>query len=389
MDFVILSMVLLAIGVYGLLTQRHLVKVFISIELIATAATLNFVMLSSQASREVSQAFLILAFSTDTAVSAVILALLVIVSKKYGTSDISKVVKEEETKQLRLNQMQLTDVSVWLVWVLPLISSVFVPLIGRLSEKARNAFTITITAITAFLAFTLIPVATSGVLNIVVPWIPGNINAGVYIDPLSVLFVCLVSFFGLIIAIYSIGYMKHEQNLTRYYFFLLLFIGSMIGLVVSDNFLQMFIFWEMVGMCSYSLISFWNNRPESVKSGNKVFLMTRIGDISLLAAIGIIFATLGTFSFRGTIDAIIAGQMSEPLLVTVAFLVLGGAIAKSAQLPMHTWLYSAMEAPTSVSALLHAATMVKAGIYLIARFILIAAPMIAALESLWFRPWLG
>ena len=98
MDFVILSMVLLAIGVYGLLTQRHLVKVFISIELIATAATLNFAMLSSQASREVSQAFLILAFSTDTAVSAVILALLVIVSKKYGTSDISKVVKEEETK---------------------------------------------------------------------------------------------------------------------------------------------------------------------------------------------------------------------------------------------------------------------------------------------------
>ena len=95
--------------------------------------------------------------------------------------------------------------------------------------------------------------------------------------------------------------MKHEENLTRYYFFFLVFIGSMIGLVVSDNFLQMFIFWEMVGMCSYSLISFWNNRPESVKSGNKVFLMTRIGDIMLLAAIGIIFATLGTFSFRDTI----------------------------------------------------------------------------------------
>ncbi len=99
MDFVILSMVLLAIGVYGLLTQRHLLKIFISIELIATAATLNFVMLASQATRDVGEAFLILAFSTDTAVSAVILALLVIVSKRYGTSDISKVVKEEEAKQ--------------------------------------------------------------------------------------------------------------------------------------------------------------------------------------------------------------------------------------------------------------------------------------------------
>ncbi len=287
--------------------------------------------------------------------------------------------------------MQLVDISAWLVWLLPLISSIFVPLIGRGSQKARNVFTVTISAITAFLAFTLIPAVTSGTLNITVPWIQGNINAGVYLDPLSVLFVCLVAFFGLIIAIYSLGYMKHEQNLERYYFFLLLFIGSMIGLVVSDNFLQLFIFWEMVGLCSYSLISFWNNRPESIKSGNKVFLMTRIGDISLLAAIGIIYATLGTFSFRGTIDAIAAGQVSPPILVTVAFLVLGGAIAKSAQLPLHTWLYSAMEAPTSVSALLHAATMVKAGVYLIARFILIAAPMVAALENLWLPvvAWVG
>ena len=102
--------------------------------------------------------------------------------------------------------------------------------------------------------------------------------------------------------------MKHEENLTRYYFFFLVFIGSMIGFVVCDNFLQMFIFWEMVGMCSYALISFWNNRPESVKSGNKVFMMTRIGDIMLLGAIGVLFATLGTFSFHDTITAIAAGR---------------------------------------------------------------------------------
>jgi NADH-quinone oxidoreductase subunit L len=185
--------------------------------------------------------------------------------------------------------------------------------------------------------------------------------------------------------------MKHEENLTRYYFFLLLFIGSMIGLVISDNFLQMFIFWEMVGLCSYSLISFWNNRPESVKAGNKVFLMTRIGDISLLAAIGVLYARLGTFSFHGTITAIQSGRLDSPTIIAVAFLVLGGAIAKSAQLPLHTWLYSAMEAPTSVSALLHAATMVKAGIYLVARFILIAAPMIVALQASWLPTvaWIG
>jgi NADH-quinone oxidoreductase subunit L len=160
----------------------------------------------------------------------------------------------------------------------------------------------------------------------------------------------------------------------------------------------MFIFWEMVGLCSYALIAFWYKRPESINAGVKVFIMTRIGDISLLAAIGILFATFGTFSFHGTISAIqsaaSAGTLNTGLMVTVAFLVLGGAIAKSAQLPLFTWLYSAMEAPTSVSALLHAATMVKAGIYLLARFILIfaAAPaLIVALQPYWFPTvaWIG
>ena len=225
-----------------------------------------------------------------------------------------------------------------------------------------------------------------------------------YIDPLSVLFACLVGFFGLIIAVYSWGYMKGEEGLPRYYFLIMLFIGSMMGLVLADNLLQMFIFWEMVGLCSYALIAFWYKRPESVNAGVKVFIMTRIGDISLLAAIGILYAgpiingqgPLYTFSFTGIINALTlnAHSLNTGLLTAVFFLVLGGAIAKSAQLPLFTWLYSAMEAPTSVSALLHAATMVKAGIYLLARFILIASvatPLILALDPLWFPTvaWIG
>ncbi len=292
--------------------------------------------------------------------------------------------------------MQLFDYSPWLVWLLPLISSLFVPLIARYSEKARNYFVITIAAVTAFLAFSLIPSVPSGheaFLQTSASWVPSiaglpAIEIGVFIDPLSVLFACLVGFFGLIIAIYSQGYMKGENGLTRYYFFFLLFIGSMIGLVISDNFLQMFIFWEMVGLCSYSLISFWYHRPESIRSGMKVFLMTRIGDVMLLAAIGLLFAELGTFSFHETMNLI--GTIGTPTLTAVAFLVLGGAISKSAQLPLQTWLYSAMEAPTSVSALLHAATMVKAGIFLVARFIFIAGPLVATLP-LWLPTvtWVG
>lgn len=268
----------------------------------------------------------------------------------------------------------------------------FVPLIARLGEKARNYFVVTISLVTAALAFSLISdvyFSSAEPLGSSTVWIPSSgINAGVFIDPLSVLFTVLVAFFGLIIAIYSLGYMKGEEGLTRYYFFLLLFIGSMIGLVISDNFLQMFIFWEMVGLCSYSLISFWYKRPESVRAGAKVFLMTRIGDVSLLGAIGLLYASLGSFSFKYTTANI--GTIPVPTLTAVAFLALGGAIAKSAQLPLHTWLYSAMEAPTSVSALLHAATMVKAGIYLIARLILILGPLAFSLP-MWLPTvaWVG
>ena len=305
--------------------------------------------------------------------------------------------------------MTYDSIAAWLVWVIPLIACLFVPLVARKGDKIRNYFVLAIAAVTAALAFSLVPGVFFGNGQVEasssVSWIPG-LNAGVFIDPLSVLFTCLIAFFGLIIAIYSWGYMKGEEGLTRYYFLLMLFIGSMIGLVISDNMLQMFIFWEMVGLCSYALIAFWYKRPESINAGVKVFIMTRIGDISLLAAIAILYAgplvngqAIGSFGFREVIQALTtgaqAGTLNTNLLVVVFFLVLGGAIAKSAQLPLFTWLYSAMEAPTSVSALLHAATMVKAGVYLLARFILIASvatPLIMALGTqYWFATvtWIG
>ena len=284
------------------------------------------------------------------------------------------------------------DVFSWLVWGLPLLSSIFVIPIARFSSKARDYFAIMITLVTTLLSFSLIfgvQLSAEEYFGSSAAWIPSfGITAGVFVDPLGVLFAVLIAFFGLIISVYSLGYMKGEKGLTRYYFFLLLFIGSMIGLVLSDNFLQIFIFWEMVGLCSYSLISFWYKRQESIQAGAKVFLMTRIGDVSLLAAIGLLYANLGSFSFRYAILNI--GTIPTPTLTIIAFLVLGGAIAKSAQLPLHTWLYGAMEAPTSVSALLHSATMVKAGIYLVARFLLILGPLAYSLP-MWLPSivWIG
>jgi NADH-quinone oxidoreductase subunit L len=286
----------------------------------------------------------------------------------------------------------LSDITSWLVWLFPLISCLFVPLVAKIGGKAKEYYAVLIAAITLGFALTLVPDAISfrvgGVLDHSVTWITTTMRAGNFVDPLSVLFTLLISFFGVIISVYSLGYMKGEEGLTRYYFFFLLFIGSMNGLVISDNFLQMFIFWEMVGLCSYSLISFWYKRPESIHAGVKTFIMTRVGDICLLAAIGLLYYNLGSFSFSYAMAHI--ASIPTPTLTAIAFLVLGGAIAKSAQLPLFTWLYGAMEAPTSVSALLHSATMVKSGIYLVARFIFIVGPLAVALPY-WLTSvaWVG
>jgi NADH-quinone oxidoreductase subunit L len=267
-----------------------------------------------------------------------------------------------------------------------------VPLTQRLGGKVRNYFAVSVSLVATVLALSMIPDVyfnTVGSPESSVSWIPWlGINLGVRVDPLSVFFASLIAFFSCIVIIYSLGYMAGEEGLARYYFFMLLFMGSMIGLVMADNFLQMFIFWEIVGLCSYSLVSFWYKRPEAVRAGIKVFLITRIGDVCFLAAIVLLYINLGSFSFSYIIGHI--GSIQTPTLTAVAYLMLVGAVAKSAQLPLHTWLYSAMEAPTSVSALLHAATMVKAGVYLIARLILIIGPL-AVTIPLWLPSiaWVG
>jgi NADH-quinone oxidoreductase subunit L len=280
----------------------------------------------------------------------------------------------------------------WLVWITPIVSSFFVPLTERLGGKARNYFAVVVSLVTTVFALSMVPDVYFNTVSSPessVSWIPWlGINLGVRVDPLSIFFASLIAFFSFVVIIYSLSYMAGEDGLTRYYFFMLLFMGSMIGLVMADNFLQMFVFWEIIGFCSYSLISFWYKRPEAVRAGIKVFLMTRVGDTCFLAAIVLLYSSLGSFSFSYIIDNIKFVPTST--LTAVAYLMLGGAIAKSAQLPLHTWLYTAMEAPTSVSALLHGATMVKAGVYLIARLFTLVGPLIA-LIPLWLPTlaWIG
>jgi NADH-quinone oxidoreductase subunit L len=189
-----------------------------------------------------------------------------------------------------------------------------------------------------------------------------SLNIGVIVDPLTCMMLVVVTTIGTLIQIYSIGYMKGDARFSRFFAYMSLFMGSMLGLLLADNFVMLYIFWEGVGLCSYLLISFWFEKPSAAKAGMKAFITTRIGDTGLLIGIFILIFSAHTVYFSEL------GNLSTgPLFTAAALLIFCGAVGKSAQFPLHVWLPDAMEGPTPVSALIHAATMVAAGVYLVAR----------------------
>jgi NADH-quinone oxidoreductase subunit L len=190
---------------------------------------------------------------------------------------------------------------------------------------------------------------------------------GFVVDPLSAVMLAMVGVVASLITIYSVGYMHGDPRFPRFFAYLSLFQFSMLFLVLADNFLFIYAAWELVGLCSYLLIGFWFERPAAARAALKAFVTTRVGDFAMMIGILILFLHTGTLAFSGVFKGIEAGQLTGPLLTVAAVLVFGGAVGKSAQVPLHVWLPDAMEGPTPVSALIHAATMVAAGVYLVAR----------------------
>ena len=281
-------------------------------------------------------------------------------------------------------------INAWLVWIVPFIGAALIPALAKKSIRFSNMSAVGFAIISALLAATLIPIVVSGSeIHSQIPWIPTlNIKAGILADPLSVIMTNLVAWISSLIIIYSVGYMHGDRDLTRYWFFMLFFIGSMQLIVLSDNLLMVFFGWEGVGFASYALIGFWyaDRKKDYVgreghivrgiamwasptHAGIKAFLMTRAGDVMMLSGMFLIFMHAGTFGFKELLaDQTWAHNMMEQnLLVPAAILLFGGAIGKSAQFPLNEWLLEAMTGPTPVSALIHAATMVKAGVFLVAR----------------------
>ena len=278
----------------------------------------------------------------------------------------------------------------WLIWMTPFIGAAFIPILRKKSEKFKSYIAVVFSIVSALLALTILPLGLSnGEIHSQIPWFSAlNLEAGVLADPLAIIMSNLVAWISAAIFIYSVAYMRREKSLIRYWFFMLFFIGSMQLIVLSDNLLMVFFGWEGVGLASYALIGFWysDRRKDFVgkeghtawgipqwtsptHAGIKAFLLNRAGDVMMLTGMFMIFMYAGTFGFRELLaDQTWAHEMMQQnLLVPAAVLIFGGAIGKSAQFPLNEWLLEAMTGPTSVSALIHAATMVKAGVFLVAR----------------------
>ena len=280
--------------------------------------------------------------------------------------------------------MNNNDIIPWFILLNPLITAVLILFVFRKNHGTAA----TVSTLSAFFglvgslcAFTLAPTHT------LVRWIdmPGlQIPIGVQLDHLSQLMLLVVTGIGFLVHLYSTVYMEHDESKSRFFGHLSLFMFSMLGIVLADNFAMMFIFWELVGVSSYLLIGHWFERDAAGKAANKAFIMNRIGDFGFMLGILMLWSTAGTVTFKGLAENV-GVLTTNPMFLTAAILlVFCGAMGKSAQFPLHTWLPDAMEGPTPVSALIHAATMVAAGVFMLARIaFLIGLSPAAALIIAW------
>nr|NLD40017.1 NADH-quinone oxidoreductase subunit L [Actinomycetales bacterium] len=260
----------------------------------------------------------------------------------------------------------------WLLVAIPLVSAGILLVLGRRADAWGHwlgvlASTGSLVLGGAILAQLLGAASESRVLtHTLYSWIPAgqvNVDFATRIDPLSITFVILVTFVGTLIHIYSVAYMEHDPDRRRFFAYLNLFVAAMLLLVVADSYTLLFVGWEGVGLASYLLIGFWNQVPEYATAAKKAFVMNRIGDAGLLLAMGAIFAAVGSLDYGSVLNA----DLGVFAATMIGLFLLIGACGKSAQFPLQAWLGDAMAGPTPVSALIHAATMVTAGVYIVVR----------------------
>ena len=269
---------------------------------------------------------------------------------------------------------ELTASLLWLIPALPLLGAAILLLGGRATDRwghllgtglAIASFAVALIMFTGMVSRSADDRVVSDVLFSWVPVGELRVDFGFLLDQLSMCFVLLITGVGSLIHVYSIGYMQHDPDRRRFFAYLNLFLSAMLVLVLADNYLGLYLGWEGVGLASYLLIGFWQHKPSAATAAKKAFVVNRVGDIGLAVALMIMFATFGSVAFTAVFDG--ASQAGETTLTALGFVLLLAACGKSAQVPLQSWLGDAMEGPTPVSALIHAATMVTAGVYLIVR----------------------
>ncbi|WP_028784090.1 NADH-quinone oxidoreductase subunit L [Thalassobacillus devorans] len=258
----------------------------------------------------------------------------------------------------------------WLIPLFPLLSFLLLIFLGNQWREKSSFVGIGFTGISFVLSVIVLFVQmTNGSGGAEAAWLTiGSIEfrVGVVVNPLNALMLVIVSLVSFLVHIYSKSYMHDDARITTFYSYLGLFTFAMLALVISPNLLQLYIFWELVGVGSFLLIGFYFYKEEAKAAAKKAFIMTRIGDIGLLIGMILLFWQVGSLEFNEIFTAVRDGEVAEGLLTLIAILIFIGAVGKSGQFPLHTWLPDAMEGPTPVSALIHAATMVAAGVYLVA-----------------------
>ncbi|MBD2548202.1 NAD(P)H-quinone oxidoreductase subunit 5 [Microcystis elabens FACHB-917] len=278
----------------------------------------------------------------------------------------------------------------WLIPVIPLLGACLTGLglisfnrtVNRL-RKPVALLLITTVGIAAVLSFAILAeqLAGAGATEVLFDWAGAgsfHLQMGFRVDALGAVMLALVTTIALLVMVYSDGYMAHDPGYVRFFTYLALFSSSMLGLVISPNLLEIYVFWELVGMCSYLLVGFWYDRDGAANAAQKAFVVNRVGDFGLLLGILGLFWATGSFGFEEIGErlsaAVAGGGLSSGVAVLLCLLVFMGPMAKSAQFPLHVWLPDAMEGPTPISALIHAATMVAAGVFLVARLQPVYAP---------------
>ena len=379
----LVSALLFAIGLAGAVTRRNAILALVGIELMLNAANLNFIAFWRYGPNpEALSGMMVVIFSIAIAAAeaAVGLALIIAIYRHYRTVNLDEI--------NNLKGMTWIAQNLWLIPVLPLAASGVIAVNKQRQRKLAATLAIG-SMVLAFLlslcAFsaTLLHHGDNGVFREVAGfnWLQFGgqwLQLGWVLDPLTAIMLVMVSFVSLLIFIFSVGYMAHDENFMRFFCFMSLFAAAMLGVVIANNLLLFFICWEIVGLTSYLLIGFWYHKPSAAAAAKKAFITTRIGDLGLLLGMVWLYAETGTLNFyadgngcleQSALTAMVTHMTAAGMAVSTAIglLIFLGAVGKSGQLPLHVWLPDAMEGPTPVSALIHAATMVAAGVFLVAR----------------------